>query len=87
VPSEREKRRVEVVAHMQLCIGRGPQADRQGVRAVESGPLGGGMNGVSVVLGTAGNMAFMGSSNDHHVPSWWRCFWRAYWTRLKRQIS
>jgi hypothetical protein len=61
VPGERAKRRAEGLAHMRLHIGGGVRADRQGVRLVEDDKVGGGVDGVPVVLGAAGDMPFVGS--------------------------
>jgi hypothetical protein len=60
MPSEREERGTEGMAYMRLHIDRGSRGDRQGVQLVKAGALGGGVDGVSVVLGAAGDMPFVG---------------------------
>lgn len=44
-----------------MHIGRGQRANRQGVQLVESNTMGGGVDGVSTMLGTTGDMPFVGS--------------------------
>ena len=61
VPSGGTKRGTKGLAHMRLHVGGGARGDRQSVRLVEDDTVGGGVDGVPVVLGAVGDMLFVGS--------------------------
>ena len=46
---------------MRLHVGGGARGDRQSVRLVKDDTVGGGVDGVLVVLGAVGDMLFVGS--------------------------
>ena len=61
MPSRGTKRRTKGLAYIRLHVGGGVRGDRQSVRLVEDDTVGGGVDGVLVVLGAVGDMPFVGS--------------------------
>ena len=62
MPSQRTKRgRAKRVADMRMHVGGRPRADRQSMWVVERNKVAGSMDGMPNVLGTTGDMPFVGS--------------------------